>query len=122
MKNNDKEVRMKIVNLALKILWTIIFFEEIVVAYFFINKVQIFYSLIIILIINVIFGFLIKKPNKLISILFILYLMILFFVPIYNTSYTYAPTGPNSHLMGLAYAEEIRNIYGVNIAKIVKIK
>lgn len=79
-------------------------------------------SLIIIIVIKLIFGvFLLKKKdNKLLYSLFIIFLAIIIFVPIYHIEYDYASTGSKSELMGLAHEEKYLNIYGMNIGNLFK--
>ena len=78
--------------------------------------------LIIIEIVNIIFGILLlrKSESKIVFILYIIFVIITLFIPIYHNGNTYAPTGQDSHLMGLAFKERFLNIYGINIIKLIK--
>jgi len=79
-------------------------------------------SLLIIEIINIIFGVSFlkkKKTTKLYVGIYLIFILITFFIPTYHNVNTYAPTGPNSHLMGISFEERYLNIYGVNITKII---
>ena len=72
--------------------------------------------------INILFGILLfkKDNNKLIKVLYIVYIIITFFIPTYQIGKTYAPTGPGSERMGLAYEEKNLNVYGINIIGLYK--
>jgi len=48
-------------------------------------------------------------------IILILYLMVIIPIPCYNMSRTYAPTGPKSEYMGLAFKRTYRDIFGINL-------
>ena len=67
--------------------------------------------------INIIFGILLfkKMKNQLIYILYTIFLIITLFIPVYSSSYTYAPIGEKSEYMGLAIGKQDLNIYGINI-------
>lgn len=79
----------------------------------------------IIEILNIIFAIVIFKSkehiNKLLIIIFSIYIIITFLIPVYHTGHTYAPTGPNSELMGLALKQNYRDIYGVDITELVQL-
>ena len=62
-----------------------------------------------------------NNTTKSYMIIYLIFILIIFFIPIYHNGNTYAPTGPNSHLMGLAFNERYLNIYGINIIKIINI-
>ena len=74
-------------------------------------------ALIIIEVINIIFGILLfrKGKKKLIHILYIAFIIIIIFIPIYHNGYYFAPTGPNSYLMGLAFNDNYLDVYGINL-------
>lgn len=118
---------------VLKIVWLISFIISIVVfvmtaivlsdTYEIYNETY-YLPLLIIEIINIIFGVLFFRKNKITKsyvIIYLIFILITFFIPIYHNGNTYAPTGPNSHLMGLAFNERYLNIYGINIIKIINI-
>ena len=118
---------------VLKIVWLISFIISIVVfvmtaivlsdTYEIYNETY-YLPLLIIEIINIIFGVLFFRKNKITKsyvIIYLILILITFFIPIYHNGNTYAPTGPNSHLMGLAFNERYLNIYGINIIKIINI-
>lgn len=79
--------------------------------------------LIAIEIINIVFGVLFFRTKEITNkhmIIYLLFLLIIFCIPIYHNGYTYAPTGPDSYLMGLAFEERYLDIYGLNISELVK--
>lgn len=78
--------------------------------------------LVIIETVNIIFGILLfkKSESKLVFILYTLFILITLFIPIYHNGNTYAPTGPKSYLMGVAFEERYLNVYGINIVRIIK--
>lgn len=81
-------------------------------------------QLIVIEVINIIFGLLFFRTKKITNkyiITYLVFLLIIFCIPIYHNGNTYAPTGPNSYLMGLAVDERYLNIYGINIIEFVNI-
>lgn len=86
---------------------------------------EIYYlQLIVIEVINIIFGLLFFRTKKITNkyiITYLVFLLIIFCIPIYHNGNTYAPTGPNSYLMGLAVNERYLNIYGINIIEFVNI-
>ncbi len=114
-----------------KIIWIVCFIIEVVV-FIMVNTVlkkgaDVFFSihivpLIIIEIINIVFGILLllKKDNKVIHILFIIFIIILFFIPIYHIGNTFAPTGVGGRLMGIGLHERLLNVYGINIIKLFR--
>lgn len=116
---------------ALKIVWIISFIISIVV--FIITTIvlsatyetynEIYYlPLIIIELINIIFGVLFFRENKITKtyvIIYLIFVLITFFIPTYHNKTTYAPTGPNSYLMGLAFEEKYLSICGIDITKII---
>ena len=118
-------------NNIIKIIWCISIIIEVIV-FIMVNFVykdtyEIYNStnyllLIIIEIINIIFGILLfkKSESKLVFILYTIFIIITLFIPIYHNGNTYAPTGPDSYLMGLAFEERYLNIYGINIIKFIK--
>lgn len=55
------------------------------------------------------------------KIFILIYVIIIFFIPIYHTGYTYATNGKNSHLMGAFLRENYRNIYFIDITDFIKI-
>ena len=55
------------------------------------------------------------------KIFILIYVIIIFFIPIYHTVYTYATNGKNSHLMGAFLRENYRNIYFIDITDFIKI-
>lgn len=80
--------------------------------------------LLIIEIINIIFGVLFFRKNKITKacvIIYLIFILITFLIPIYHNGNTYAPTGSNRQLIGLAFNERYLNIYGINIIKIIDI-
>lgn len=116
-------------NKLFKIMWIISMIVEILVFimvnFIYKNTYEVYNStnylaLAAIELINIIFGILLfnKKNNKLIKILYIVFIIITFFIPIYHNGDTYAPTGPGSELMGLAFKERYLNVYGINIIRI----
>lgn len=116
-------------NKIFKMIWSISVIIEIIVFIMrdFVYKDEILDStnyllLIIIEIINIIFGILLfkKRENKLIYILYIVFVVITLFIPIYNIGTTYAPTGPGRELMGLCVEYRDVNIYDIDIIKIIK--
>lgn len=62
-----------------------------------------------------------EQINKLLIIIFIIYIIITFFIPVYHLGHTYAPTGPGSELMGLALKQNYRDIYGMDITELVQL-
>ena len=114
---------------VLKIVWLISFIIPIVVFVmtaivlsdtYEIYSETYYLPLLIIEIINIIFGVLFFRKNKITKsyvIIYLIFILITFFIPIYHNGNTYAPTGPNSHLMGVAFNERYLNIYGINIIK-----
>ena len=81
-------------------------------------------QLIVIEVINIIFWLLFFRTKKITNkyiITYLVFLLIIFCIPIYHNGNTYAPTGPNSYLMGLAADERYLNIYGINIIELVNI-
>lgn len=118
-------------NKIFKIIWYISIIIEVIVfiAVNFVYKdtYKIYNStnyllLIIIEVINIIFGILLfkKSESKLVFILYTIFIIITLFIPIYHNGNTYAPTGPKSYLMGLAFEDRYLNIYGINIVRLIK--
>jgi len=111
-----------------KIIWIISLIIEIIVFikvdFVYKDTYEIYNStnyvvLLIIEIINVIFGVLLfkNKENKLIYVLYVIFAIIIVFIPIYHNGNTNAPTGPDSYLMGLAFEERYLDVYGINIIR-----
>ena len=76
----------------------------------------------IIEIINILFGILIfKKTNKVINILYVVFTLIIIFIPVYHNANAKVPTGSNSELMGLAIDERYLDVFGINIKEIIDI-
>lgn len=50
-----------------------------------------------------------------------IYLIISALIPVYRIDETFAPTGMNSHLMGLGLKRSYVDIYGINITNIVNL-
>lgn len=75
--------------------------------------------LLILELLNIVVTFFIfKKRDKLnskIYVVLIIYLIIIAMIPCYNTSKTYAPTGPQSELMGLALERHLRDMFGIKL-------
>lgn len=71
--------------------------------------------------VNLVFGLYIffrkNEKYKLLTSLYLIFLIAIFFIPVYHNGNTYAPIGPNSNLMGLAFKERYQNIYGITISK-----
>lgn len=81
-------------------------------------------QLIVIEVINIIFGLLFFRTKKITNkyiITYLVFLLIIFCIPIYHNGNTYAPTGSDSYLMGVAVDEGYLNIYGINIIEFVNI-
>ena len=78
--------------------------------------------LIILEIINFIFGILLfkKSDSKLLYIIYTIFIIITLLIPIYHNGNTYAPVGLGSELMGIAFKERYINMYGINIIKFIK--
>lgn len=74
-----------------------------------------FYLIEIINIIILIYTFKKKTRNIVTEIILVVYIVITFFISAYGFVETYAPTGPNSYLMGLAIKKTDKNIYGITI-------
>ena len=76
-------------------------------------------------ILNIVFAIVIfiSKDNirKPLLVLYIVYSFVTFPVPVFYIERTYAPTGPNSELMGIALDKEYRDIYGVDITGLAEI-
>ena len=72
--------------------------------------------------INIIFGILLfrEKETKIILVIYIIFIILTLFIPIYYNGSTYALTEANSHLMGLAFKERYLNLYGINIINFFK--
>ena len=116
-------------NKIFKILWIISLLIPII-TFLFVNIIkrktyQIYNStnylgLIIYFILNILFGFLFFKnyKNKIIYILYITFIIFTLCVPIYHNGNMYAPTGPRSNLMGVAFQERYLNVYGINIIRL----
>jgi hypothetical protein len=83
----------------------------------------ILFSLIEIL--NIIFAIIIfiskDELRKPLLILYILYSIVTFLVPVFCIEHAYSPTGSNSELTGLALDREYRDIYGVEITGLANI-
>lgn len=62
-----------------------------------------------------------NNTTKSYMIIYLIFILIIFFIPIYHNENSYPPTGPNSNVMGLAFKERYLNIYGVNIIKIIEV-
>lgn len=119
------------INKLLKIIWGLSVIIEIIVfigtniilkdTYEVYNSTN-YLALIIIEIINIIFVVLLfkKSDSKLVHVLYIIFIIITLFVPIYHNANTYIPAELGSELMGLAIKERYLNIYGINILKIIK--
>ena len=60
----------------------------------------------------------IKKP---LLILFLVYSIATFLVPVFRIEHTYSPTGPGSERMGLALDRKYRDIYGVDVTELEKL-
>lgn len=116
-------------NNLFKIIWTISFIVQLIIfilvgfvyknTYVIYNDIY-YVALSIIEIINILFGILIfKKSNKLINILYVVFALIVIFIPVYHNANTEAPKGPNSEFMGLAINERYLDAYGINIKKII---
>lgn len=115
---------------VLKCIWSITFIITII-TYLIVNIINKnsyevynstnYFALITFEIINIIFGIVIfsNSTKRIISILFIVFIIITLCVPIYHNANTYAPTGPGSELMGLAIKERYLNIYGINIINLI---
>lgn len=116
-------------NKIFKIIWIISFIIP-TITFLIVNIIkkgtyEVYYStnylvLIIFGIINIIFGILLfkKEVKNLILMLYIIFIIITLFTPVYHNVNTYAPTGPRSELMGLAFNERYLNAYGININKL----
>ena len=76
-------------------------------------------------ILNIVFAIVIFKSKdnirKPLLVLYIVYSFVTFPVPVFYIERTYAPTGPNSELMGIALDKEYRDIYGVDITGLAEI-
>ena len=106
-----------------KIIWIISLVMPII-AYLIVNKKSYdvynsinYLALIILEIINILFGIFLflKKENKMLYIIYVIFIIITLIIPIYHNGNLYAPTGPGSELMGVAFKERYLNIYGINI-------
>lgn len=79
----------------------------------------------IIELLNIVFSIIIfrseEQINKLLIIIFIIYIIITFLIPVYHLGHTYAHTGSGSELMGLALKQNYRDIYGVDITELVQL-
>ncbi len=81
-------------------------------------------TLITIEIINIIFGVLFFRTNKITNkhiITYLAFLLLILCIPVYYQGRTCLPTGPDSYLMGVAFEEKYLDIYGLNISKLVEI-
>ena len=60
-----------------------------------------------------------KNVNNILIGFIICYAIISCLIPVYSSGYQYAPTGQYSDLMGVAYKYIDRDIYGIDITKII---
>jgi len=66
-------------------------------------------------IIILIYTFKKKSVNIFLEILLLIYIAVTFFIVAYSFEETYATSGPNSYLQGLALKRTEKNIYGITI-------
>ena len=75
-------------------------------------------------IINIVFAVLIfaskDKVRRPLLVLFIVFAIATFLVPVFCIEHTFAPEGPDSYLMGLGLYRQYRDIYGVNITELAE--
>lgn len=125
MKITTKIIRIVSIVFAVVPVCMLLLFKVILKNYFDSFNITNYILFLIIEILNIIFAiifFLSKdKIRKPLLALFIAYLIVTFLVPVYHLGRTFSPTGPDSYLMGLAFNEDYRDIYGVDITKLVKI-
>ena len=60
------------------------------------------------------------KVRKPLLVLFIVFAIATFLVPVFCIEHTFAPEGPDSYLMGLGLYRQYRDIYGVNITELAE--
>ncbi len=118
-------------NKIFKIIWIIGIISS-VITFFVINIVNRNYYeiynttnylvLMILEIINFVLGILLfkKSDSKLLYIIYTIFIIITLLIPIYHNGNTYAPTGPGSEFMGIAFKERYINMYGINIIRFIK--
>ena len=116
-------------NKILKIIWSVIIIFQIIV--FIFDRLGILYHwydtyfntnylvFCIIELINITFGFFILKQkentHRRLRILYLIFIIIIFFIPVYEYGNTFAPSWTNSELMGLGVKRRYLNVYGINI-------